>query len=144
MPGRRQPAPRHRGFRPLGQLGCPFAGNARSTVDLRLARDFGPREQVGTDGGHGPLLVPAIKWIAKWFGLVPAAVTSDRGYREPPEKATGSGRKPASRPRKKDPRDSATVTRRGFSLRHHHAGRWLRNHQRGLDCQVGTDVYKFT
>ena len=28
----------------------------------------------------GPLLVPAIKRIAKRFGLVPAAVTSDRGY----------------------------------------------------------------
>ena len=30
----------------------------------------------------GPLLVPAIKRIAKRFGLVPAAVTSDRGYGE--------------------------------------------------------------
>ena len=28
----------------------------------------------------GPLLVPAIKRIAQRFGLVPAAVTSDRGY----------------------------------------------------------------
>ena len=28
----------------------------------------------------GPLLVPAIKRIAKRFGLVPAAVTCDRGY----------------------------------------------------------------
>ena len=47
----------------------------------------------------GPLLVPAIKRIAKRFGLVPAAVTSDRGYGDSP----GRGR--PHRTRRRDGRD---------------------------------------
>ena len=70
--------------------------DARPIAKGRLGKpvEFGYKAQVAdnVDGivldhcvhvgnpADGPLLVPAIKRIAKRFGLVPAAVTSDRGY----------------------------------------------------------------